>query len=289
MLVVKRGVKLEAYKLFEKIYSEWKRNSHLPFQIPHPVTYTASEETLERTRVKGKTVLVVYFLMPEQLSKIIYGITPSVYVEKSAEFLTWLHTLGKASNDMNVRELQHRHVTRMQTTANNCLESHIINEDTACNIESVIKRISGYEDWGPTSIVHGDFNTRNILINGRNLAIIDFELTRHDFSYIDLARFVYNIKLRSNKYLPANENRLDFLASVFLGKYERFRGNIDERALVTCYFIELLEQLKTVLNSTSMRTSGLKASISNFLIKRNLNYIVKQISHLRKKRKCLQN
>jgi len=289
MLVVKRGVKLEAYKLFEKIYSEWKRNPHLHFEVPHPVTYTASEETLRRTRVKGKAVLVVYFLMPEQLSEIMYGIKPSVYVEKSAEFLAWLHTLGKAPNYMNVRELQHRHVTRMQTITESCLESHIISEDTACNIESEIKRISEIEDWGPTSIIHGDFNTRNILINRRNLAIIDFELTRHDYSYIDLARFVYNIKLRSNKYLPANENRLDFLASVFLKKYEKLHGNIDQRALVTCYFIELLEQLKTILDSTSMEISGLKGSISNSLIKRNLNYIVKQISHLRKKRKCLQN
>lgn len=280
-LVVKRGVKLEAYNLFEYIYSEWKRNSHASFQIPRPVSYIESEAMLERTWVKGKVVSVVYFLTPEKLSGIIYGIKPSVYVEKSAEFLAWLHNLKKALNQVDAKALQQRHVTEMKMIVNSCFESRLIDKNIANNIEYEINRTSGYDDWGPVSVIHGDFKTQNILIAEKNLAIIDFESTRYDFSYLDLTRFMYNVKVRSNKYPLAIESRIDCLASMFLKKYEKLCGKIDKRALASCNLRALLEELKTVLCSYPLKARNLKKSIRNFLNRSGLNYIVKEISMLR--------
>jgi len=287
-LVAKRGVKLEAYEIFRTVYSEWKRNPRLSFQIACPVTYVPSEEMLERTWLEGKKALVIYFLTPEKLSRIVYGIKPSIYVEKSAEFLAWLHNLRKASRHIDVRALQRRHITQMKIIVNSCLESRLISENTADNIKHITDRISEHEGWGPVSIIHGDFNTHNVLIAKENLAIIDFEMTRYDFSYLDLARFVYNIKLRSNKYPFAKESRLNSLASIFLGKYQELCGEIDRKALVTCYFTELLEQLRRVLRSYSMKNPSLRESISSFLTRMNLDYIVKEISLLGSDLECPQ-
>ena len=281
MLVVKRRVKLEAYKIFESVYSEWRRDPHLSFQIPRPVTYRPSEAMLERTWVKGKRVLAIYFLMPKQLSGIIYGIEPSTYAEKSAEFLAWLHDLKKMSNRVNVKNLQRNYVTQMRKVVDSCLRSRLINESIANNIEYKINRISEYDGWGPVSLIHGDFKTQNVLIAGRNLAIIDFEGTRHDFSYLDLARFVCNIRLRSNKYPFVKENRIDFLTSTFVRKYEKMCGKIDKRAFLACYLRDLLEELKIILHSYSIKARGSKASVGNFLIRRQLDYLVKETLLLR--------
>ena len=280
-LVVKRGVKLEAYNLFKYIYSEWKRNSHVSFQIPRPVSYIESEAMLERTWVKGKGLSVVYFLTPEELSGIMYGIKPSVYVEKSAEFLAWLHNLKKALNHVDMETLQQRHVTEMKMIVDSCFESRLIDKNVANNIEYEINRTSGYGDWGPVSVIHGDFKTQNILIAEKNLAIIDFESTRYDFSYLDLARFMYNVKVRSNKYPLALQSRIDYFTSIFLKKYEKLCGKIDKRALVSCCLQALLEELRTVLCSYHLKARSPKKSIRNFLNRSGFNYIVKEISLLR--------
>ena len=280
-LVVKRGVKLEAYNLFKYVYSEWKHNSHASFQIPRPLGYIESEAMLKRTWVKGKGVSVVYFLTPEKLSGIMYGIKPSVYVEKSAEFLAWLHNLKKALNQVDAKALQQRHVTEMKIIVNSCFESRLIDKNIANNIQYEINRTSRYDNWGPVSVIHGDFKTQNILIAERNLAIIDFESARYDFSYLDLTRFMYNVKVRSNKYPLAIESRTDRLTSMFLKKYEKLCGKTDKRALASCNLRALLEELKTVLYSYPLKARSLKKSIRNFLNRSGLNYIVKEISMLR--------
>jgi len=280
-LAVKRGVKLEVYNLFKYIYSEWERNSHVPFKIPRPVSYIASEAVLKTAWVKGKRPSVLYFLVPEKISRIAYGIKPSVYIEKSAEFLAWLHSLRKALNHVDAKALQRRHITEMKMIVNSCFESGLIHKNVANGVEYEINRISGYDDWGPISIIHGDFKTQNILIAEKNLAIIDFESTRYDFSYLDLARFMYNVKVRSNKYPFVIENRIDCFTSIFLRKYEKLRGKIDKGALASCSYQALLEELKTVLYSYSLGARSLKNGVRSFLNRSGLNYLIREISSSR--------
>jgi len=276
-LVVKRAVKSEAYKLFKYIYTEWKHNSNMSFRIPRPVSYSRSEAVLKRTWIHGKKIMVVYFLTPECLSRVIYGIKPSIFAEKSAEFLAWLHSLQKLWAYKNTKELQQRHVTEMKTIVNKCFKSRLIDKNIAKNIECEINKTSEYDAWGPVSLIHGDFKTQNILIAEKNLAIIDFESLRYDFSYLDLSRFVSNVKLRSSKYPLTIESHINSFTSMFLKKYEKLSGKIDKRALSSCYLHTLLKELKTVLCTYSVTARSIKTAINNFLIRRDFNYLVKEI------------
>jgi Ser/Thr protein kinase RdoA (MazF antagonist) len=232
---------------------------------------------LERTWIQGKTITVVYFLTPESLSRIIYGMKPSVYVEKSAEFLAWLHSLKKSVNHENFKELQQRYVTEMKVIVDQCFKNRLIDSNIANKIVSEINKTSRYDTWGPMSLIHGDFKTQNILVDGKKIAIIDFESLRYDFSYLDLSRFIYNIKVRTNKYPYAMEHRINCFISMFLKHYEMLCGKINRRALASCYLQALLTELKSVLSTYSLTARSFKMVMSNFLIRRGFNYIVKEI------------
>jgi len=279
MLVVEHGVNLEAYTLLRKIFSKWK-DSSAPFLLPRPLSYKESTATLERTWIKGKPVSVLYFLMPEPLSRIAYSMEPSIFVEKSAEFLAWLHNLEVKFNNPSLKALREGHVNKMQTIVDDCLKRQLIKRDVAEGIKSEVDRLFRHGEWGPVSIIHGDFKTQNVLITEKNIAIIDFDTTRYDFSYLDLARFAYNIKLRSNKYPLPLENRVEHWNFIFLRKYEELCGNANRTALKTCYFRALLEELKTVYISYSTKARSLKENVSFFLIRRNFNYIIKELKSL---------
>jgi len=277
MKVRKEKATLEAYNLFNSVYQQWKDYPNLPFQLPTPLNYKLPEATLERTWLEGKRTSAFYFLMPEKFSKHVYGIVPSLYVKESARFLTWLHSLKPRTNSIDSKMIQSGHVIWMREIVDRYLQERLIEEEKVEKIRVAIDMASRHEKWGPVSLIHGDFKTQNVLIRKGGLAIIDFESIRHDFSYLDLTRFISNIKLRVSKYFLFKESSINRLTSIFIKEYEETRGEIDKEALEACFLLSLTQELSVILESYLFKMRSPKKRISGYLIKRNLNYILKEI------------
>lgn len=282
MDVKTQKIALDAYKLFESVYREWKRNHSLSFQLPTPLEYRQSEELLETTWLEGKRASALYFLMPEELSGRIYGTTPSVYVKESAEFLAWLHGLEPSSRAPDLNALRERHARRIEEVVDRSLRERLIRREQAEEIREAMAALLKRQDWGPSSVVHGDFKTQNILIRKDGLSIIDFEWIRYDFSYVDLARFITNVRLRVSKYHVARESQTNRLASTFIGAYEKMRGRIGREALDACYLQGLIQELAVVLGSSPTEMTSLKQRIGGLFVRRSLACIVEEIGLLRR-------
>jgi len=282
MYVKKQRATLEAYNLFKSVYEEWRNNPSLSFQLPEPLKYDPAEKTLERTWLEGKRASASYFLLPESLSGYFYGVTPSQYVKEASDFLAWLHSLKPSAKHIDSEAIQSRYISWTKEVLDQCRREELIDEKNAKRIEDAIDIISKLRDWGPISIIHGDFKTQNVLIAKRGLAVIDFESIREDFSYLDLARFLSNIKLRVSKYRFFKESFINNLTTIFLRKHEETRGEIDKKALGACLLPSLTLELQATLSRylDKRRSPSLPKRISLLLLKRNLNYVLKEIMAL---------
>jgi len=281
-MFVKKPITLEAYNLFKSVYEEWRNNPSLSFQLPEPLKYDPAEKASVKTWLEGKRASVSYFLLPEWLSGYFYGVTPSQYVKEASDFLLWLHSLKPATKHIDSEAIQSRYISWMKGVLDQCRHEDLIDEKNAEKIEEATDIISKLKGWGPISIIHGDFKTQNVLIAKRGLAVIDFESIRQDFSYLDLARFLSNIKLRVSKYRFFKESFINNLTTIFLGHYEETRGEIDKRALGACSLPSLTLELQAILGVylNKKGISSLPKRISLFLLKRNVNYVLREITPL---------
>lgn len=185
------------YNIMKYLYEHGFNQS--PYCIPEPIAFLKEEKILFYKNVDGD--ILSQFLQDKKLSNDI--------IENSAKLARKIHSLPNPpfpvfDPKLLFKDFEYELVARKYPKAK--------------NLNKIIEKIRISLPKEEKKLCHGDFNPNNLLVQNKNLCLLDFSMTTIFYKELDLASFI------THSRLMLQNDKIEFskLKKIFLSSYKSF-------------------------------------------------------------------